>query len=480
MKKVLGVFLVMAMISCVLLTGCKSGDETTSENGEVTLKLWNRVNGAETYLTKLIESFEEENPNIKVELQNLSVESAQPQYQAAISNNELPDMFVRPPTTTVTQLVEIDRLKSLDSLFPQEVVDEYVEGVFYKGSNITAEGKIYAFPLSSGLHGTTMLYYNKDVLNDLDVEVDFPMTWDDLLEVGKEIHEKSDGKIYGMVLGAKSAWLNSSFISQMAFPISPDSGMDYATGNFNFATEGNIETIQFFKELLDNNVISPQSLESTSASAQALFASGQSAFIINGNWMGGILQEQFQFENWGAAPLPTKEAGTVAMRPYGGGATESIMVAKNTKHWEEVKAFLTYLREHIYDEIDKSGSLASAKIAEDGEVGFPQYKDIQQIMNDTNILVPNPENRNPAVEEVALKYQELAPRTSTGDIFLGYLAGQVKDLEGTLQKLTDDANKALEQAIESNDKVTKEDYRFSNWDPNQSYTEEDYEELKKK
>lgn len=479
MKKVMGLVMGILIVSGTILSGCQSGSEEAgkSENGDVTLTLWNRINGAETYFTEIIKSFEEQNPTINVELQNLSVESAQPQYQAAISNNKLPDMFVRPPTTSVSQLVEIDRLKSLDELFPEDIRKKYVEGVLSEGSNITADGKLYGFPLSSGLHGTTMLYYNKDVLSELGIKLDLPLTWDEFMEVGQTIYEKS--QTYALILGAKSAWLNSSFISQMAYPISPKTGMDYTTGQYNFATDGNIETIQFFKELLENKVINPTSMESTSATAQSLFAAGQAAFLINGNWVGGILEKEFNFKNWGVAPLPTKEEGTVAMRHFGGGSTESIMVAKNTKHWPEVKKFLTYLRKNVYSYIVKSGNIASARIPENAEVSFPQYKKIQDIMQNSNLLVPLPVGENPAVEDVGLKYAEIAPRTSTGEIFLGYLTGQVKDLEGTLKKLTDDSNEALTKAIQSNDKVTREDYIFPNWVPTESYTEEDYEQLKK-
>src|SRR5690606_38319540 len=101
---------------------------------------------------------------------------------------------------------------------------------------------------------------------------------------------------------------------------------------------------------------------------------------------------------------------------------------------------------------------------------FPQYEAISNIMQKSKMLTPSMYQKNPNAAEVMAKYSGYAPRDNVGSIFLAYLSGQIKDLPGTLQKLSEDNNAALTRAInDSNGKVKPEDFVFPDWTPGQPY-----------
>ncbi|MGP4041114.1 ABC transporter substrate-binding protein [Gracilibacillus sp. D59] len=457
------------------LVGCQENENTgADENGKTVITMWNRLSGLDVYLPEIITSFEEEYPDIKVELENLPVESQEQQYQAAVQENKLPDIFTTGGGYGVPQLVAADQIRPLDEVFTDEVKEKFVTGSFESGQTVM-DDKVYAFPVFSPSHGAFMTYYNKDLLEELGIEPRVPDSWKEFMEIGEEVYEKSDGTKYGLLVGMQAGWLISDVTLQMAKAITPETERDWTTGEFNFATQGVIETAEFYKTMLDNNIMSIQSLELGAQDVYTQFANGQSAFMFAGNYVGAQLKDR-GLENFGVAKLPTKNGEGVQ---YGEKATpEMITVSKYTENWDEVQLFINFLIDHMYDYIVESGTSAPAlKLDHVGttESNLAQFNDIAEIMNEVMVVAPNPTKVNPETIKVNQEHGEMAPKEGLDTIINGYLTGQVEDLEGTLQQLTDDNNKALKEAIEqSNGKVSMEDYIFKNWTPGQDYVEEDY------
>ncbi|MBE1556326.1 ABC transporter substrate-binding protein [Sporosarcina limicola] len=475
MKKNLSLIVSLILLSALLLVGCQKEDGKTGETDKdiVTLDLWNNIAAGRTYFPILIEEFEKNNSGIKIKLNNVNVESSEAEYQAAISDNNLPDMFTT-DAYTINEFVELGLVHELNDLFPEKVREEYTDGVFDVGNTMVGDD-VYLFPIYKG--GTYMMFYNKEVYEELGIET-VPKTWEEVMTVGKEIYEKSGGASHGLLFGGQSGWLVNGVVQLMATEASPEAGYDYANGEYNFATVGHVETMEFFKNLLDNNALSPLSLENDSTVARELFTSGKAAFLLDGNWTGQLLHES-EFENWGVVPLPTKDANGKQYGEFRLGSNDGMYVSKETKNWNEVKIFMEFLRENIYGEILKDGEplIAKDSAAIKVELPFEEVNDIADIFLNMSIRVPNPIVLNPHTQEVRTEFLKNAPDESIGSVTMGYLTGQVKDLKGTLQKYTDDYNAEFTKAIDGNEHVTKEDYKFPNWVPYQSYTEENYKEL---
>ncbi|GIP36136.1 ABC transporter substrate-binding protein [Paenibacillus sp. J2TS4] len=490
MKRTIGLIMIMLLLAGAILAGCSGSNNPSDQKGDsgsdngnnadsgnkVTITLWNRI--ATDMFDNVIAGFEEENPNINVKLVNLPQAGQDvAQFQAAITSDELPDLFVRPTTYSLTQLVGLGKLHSLDDIFPESIHDQYTAGTFTEGMTMV-DGKVYVFPLFSSLHGSLMMYYNKNVLNELGIaESDIPKTWDEFRVFGKEIYDKSGGQKYALTFGAMTNYMDNYLLNQLSAPISPETGMNYSSGRYEWNTAGMKETMNYFKQLYDEKVLHPSTIDSDTGKAYSLMKSGQVAFMIQGNWGGDYLTTDegdnvFTTDEWGVVPLPTKDGGP-SFQYFEGGAGESVSVAHNTKHWEEVKLFLEYLKEHIYTDIVSTGSTLPSKKIEllgDIESPFPQYDTIGEIMLQSKVLTPSVYKRSPDATEVMKQFQSYLPRENVGTIFLAYLTGQIDNLDQLLQQLTDDYNRALDKAIgESGGKITREDFIFSDWVPGKPY-----------
>lgn len=471
MKRTISLLFYFTILFGLVLLGCQSKSSGDVE-GEVTLDLWNNVASGKTFFPILIEEFEEKNPGVKVNLNNVNVESSDAEYQAAVTDDNLPDMFIT-DAFSMNELVDLDLVHELDSVFPEEVKAQYTDGVFDQGNTVIGE-HIYLFPIFKG--GTYMLFYNQEILDELGI-TKIPETWDELLAVGQEVYETSNGDAHGLIVGGTSGWLINALSQLMATELSPESGYDYHNGDYKYATKGYIETIEFFKEMLDNNALSPMSLENNSTVARELFAAGKATFLIDGNWTGQLLSDENEFDDWGVVKLPTKEAGGQQFGEFGIGSNDGMFVAKNTEHWDEVKLFLEFLTENIYPELVKVGEATIAKEFDQvkEEAPYPQITDIQNIFSEMSIQVPSPVSVNPNALEVQLEHRKNTPDLNPGQVLMGYLTGQVEDLEKTLQDYSDDYNKAFDDALEANDGISREDFQFPNWVPYEPYTEEDYD-----
>ena len=246
---------------------------------QVTITMWNRL-GKDTF-DSVIAGFQEKYPNIKVKLENMPEAGGDvAQFQAAINGNELPDVFVRPTGYTISQLVKLDKVHSLDEVFPADTHGNYTDGTFAEGYG-SIEGTVYTFPLYSSLHGALMMYYNKNVLEDLGyTEADIPGSWEEFMTFGKELHEKSGGKTYALTFGAATNYLSTFLLNQLSAPISPESGFNYKTGQYNYNTPGYIETMQYLKKAYDEKVLHPATIDADTGKAYSLIKTGEAAFMI--------------------------------------------------------------------------------------------------------------------------------------------------------------------------------------------------------
>lgn len=304
---------------CLLLTGLVlsacSGDSESSGNGEsedgtVTLTLWNRYAELRGGFETLIANFEEEHPNIKIEKQETPSGTAETQLRTALSENKLPDLFTN--TVQLSELIEVDAVKNLDEIFTDEVKAQFHDGTWFENGT-TAGGSVYSFPLASPRSKAMIMYYNKDVFEQLGLtEDDIPATWEEFIEVGNKILEESDGAVSPLIWN-NPGWANEQLVSMMGTAISPETPWqtNFKEGTPALATQGKIETAKYLKELLDTGIMAPQSVEIGLGEAETSFAVGQSAFLFSGDWVGRQLVSGNDFENWGVAPLPTKDG-----KPY--------------------------------------------------------------------------------------------------------------------------------------------------------------------
>ncbi|WP_186446127.1 ABC transporter substrate-binding protein [Paenibacillus cremeus] len=501
MKKTLTTSLMTMLALSAVLSGCNGSDSAQPADGKVsdknadkkpvTLKFWSRWPESQQVFEQAFKEFHEKYPWITVEMPPVASAQYAAQLQAAVASNDLPDIFANQSAVPMDQLNQLGLIRDLEDVLPQKKKDEFYEGTWAEGFT-TLGGKVYALPHFTPRRYAHVMYYNLDVLKSVGLsEKDVPKSWDELVAVGKKIKEKNSS-IYPLVLGVKTDWLMGGFIGQMASAIYPDvlpndgvnAGFNYKKGEYEHASAGIVQTMQFLKQLQDDKILHPNSLVIDYREASTLFAGGKAAFVIDGTFLTAELQQNNKFNNFGVAPLPTKD-GKPQYYAFQGETKAAIHVSKNTKHYEEVKLFLQFYMDRVYTKELEMGVEGSPIIAQnkDTKVNNPQFVQAQTIQDQTFILSPHQYTRNTAAVKVNTELNGKKPKENLGKIFEGYLAGQIKDLEGTLKKLSADYNTALQESVKkvaaSGTKVSMDDYKFPNWTPMQPYSKNKYDELGK-
>ena len=143
-----------------MLAGCISGGATqedpeeTSEDGVVTLELfWQKSNT--NVIQEIIDKFEEENPDIKIELTATSSDTGKQIFQTRMATNEPMDLVQHWPSQAEFRMMcEEGRMVDLTGNdWTDNIIDTY-----YDMSCV--DDKLYSVPLSIN---AGVVAYNKDI-----------------------------------------------------------------------------------------------------------------------------------------------------------------------------------------------------------------------------------------------------------------------------------------------------------------------------
>jgi ABC-type glycerol-3-phosphate transport system substrate-binding protein len=494
-KKIFLIPFLLLMALTIVLSGCSgsgsnngdsSGNKGASESADadkvvtkdpVNLEVWGRWEEATSQINETIAEFQNKYPNITVKYTNVPAAQYVAQIQAAISGNTLPDIFGYNPSIPTTQLSKLGVIQPINDVLTDEEKAEYYDGTWSQGYTVVNEDT-YAFPLFNPMRPSMVMYYNKTALEEAGLtESDIPKTWDQLYEFTKKVKENTGGKINGLVVGVKAQSFLSGVIAQMATAVTPEVSpadfFNYKTGRYEFNSPGIIQGLGFFKKLQDEKLLHPNSLLMTYREGTSMMESGQAVLTMDGSFLGSQLSKE-NLSNYGAAPLPTLD-GKPQYAAFQGESRVSLYISKSTKHYEESKLFLQFLKENLYPKLVRDGIEYSPipSVNEATKVENPIAEQALKIQSDTFKLIPRPFESNQDTLKVVVETSGKMPKKTLSDITEGYLTGQIKDLNQELTQLTDDYNKVFEDAIKkvqsSGGKVSESDYVFADWQPFTSY-----------
>ena len=162
-----------------------------SASGEATeIVFWHAMGGGQgEALEKLVKQFEEENPNIKVNLQNQGNYGDLNQILVATmqSPQDLPTITQAYPDWML-QFQSADLVADLtDMVKGENGIEDYEDILPGVREEIEIDGKIMGLPFNKS---TEVLWYNKTLFDELGLEV--PTTFEELEEVSKKIKEEKD------------------------------------------------------------------------------------------------------------------------------------------------------------------------------------------------------------------------------------------------------------------------------------------------
>jgi len=297
--------------------GCGKG-----ESGRRTVVFWQFSPLAA--IEPILARFEVENPDLDVQVEQLTWQSGREKIVAAIAAGRPPDLCEL-GSTFLPGLVADSTLRDLTD----QVADLRSALVGWDVSSY--RGRAYAIPW---MLGTRALYVNDDLMRRAGLDPSKPpATWDELLRAARAITEKGHGaKGFGMSAGEREilfkkfmpfAWGNGGSI------------LDSTLMRAAMESEANLEALRFYLSLKPYSLLERQEMH------EEAFTKGRLGIIISGPWLLRKLPESAPELPFTVALMPRPAPGRGTPASFAG--AEVLGVFRNSKRPEEALRLARFL-----------------------------------------------------------------------------------------------------------------------------------------
>ncbi|MDR4949732.1 ABC transporter substrate-binding protein [Neobacillus cucumis] len=333
-------YILLLVCMMIALSACSSDQSSTKTDGKDSNSNVTTINfaaiktfGVDSW-KDLINKFEQQNPNIKVNLTQMPAPAKSTEiHQYLVTSLQSGQSDIDVFTGDVVWVPEFAAAGWTEPMDKYVNKDEYYPGVI---DALTYKGKLAAMPwyVDGG-----MLYYRKDLLEKYNKPV--PKTWDEMLATAKEIQAKENNpKLQQFVWQGKQAEvLVCDFVEFLG---SAGSSILTSNGQSNASSPAFLKTLKFMKSLTDDKVSPKSVLTFDEEPSRTVFTDGDAIFHRNWSYVWSVAQDPKQSKvvgKVGVAPLPSFD-GKSSSSTMGG---YQFMVAKNSKKKAAAIKFAQFL-----------------------------------------------------------------------------------------------------------------------------------------
>ncbi|KGX93969.1 ABC transporter substrate-binding protein [Pontibacillus halophilus JSM 076056 = DSM 19796] len=332
MKKWLSLALTLGL-SVGVMAACS--DESSSENsggeggepsGEITVWGWNV---AAQSMEMAVEGFQEEYPDVDVKVEDIGRLDVYDKLTVGLASggNGLPDVV----------LVESDRLANYMSEFPDSLTnlsergyDDHSDkfGEYKNSVTQNADGEYLAAPWDIG---PAAVFYRTDIFEEAGVNAEEIETWDDYIEAGKTIKEKTGVKMGPIDIAADDALYRMMMNQQGAYYFDEE-------GNIDLTSDESKRTFETIKEMHEADLVLNNDGWNGVVSATV---NGEVATVPFGVWYSGTITDQAPDLDgkWGVFQLPAFEEGGNRAANLGG---SDLAIPSSSDNQDAAYAFVEY------------------------------------------------------------------------------------------------------------------------------------------
>ncbi|QFT90538.1 Multiple sugar-binding protein precursor [Bacillus sp. THAF10] len=322
------------LASFMLVVGCSNNNASNETNDEkskedqVTIKFASWALGTEEdqNLERLmIDAFEEEHPNIKVEIdESIATDDWNNSLSSAASANAMPDLFMvsQVPTGLANDwLLDVTEMAKADEEFAK--IPEVVT------NSVTYNESIYAIPSAQHFLG---YFVNKDLYNQANLDVpEYGFSVDEFTESVRSITNVKNG-----VVG-----LNNPFAIVDWYPSAVNEAIGWYTfndGEYHLDSNEFISGVNLTSNFVTNgysydNLTDDQKANFNGEHAGEVFASGGIGLNWDGSWAVENFSKNLDFD-WDFVGTPGGR--TVIVNDFMG-------ISKSTEHPEEAYTFAKWM-----------------------------------------------------------------------------------------------------------------------------------------
>ncbi|WP_338780809.1 sugar ABC transporter substrate-binding protein [Metabacillus sp. FJAT-52054] len=331
MKKVWSL-LMAAVMTVGMLSACSSQGSGGSAGdggkpkGEITVWGWNV---AASSMELAVENFKKKYPDVEVKVQDIGRLDLYDKLTVGLAANGagLPDVL----------MVESDRLDNYKKQFPKGFMDlsekgfDKYEDKFGKSKIATAkneDGKFVAMPWDIGPTG---VFYRTDIFEKAGVDPKSIETWDDFIEAGKVIKEKTGSAMVPVDIAKDDALYRMMLNQQGAFYFDDK-------GNIDFQSDESVKAMSMIQKLQENKLVA--NVDGWDGTVTAT-VNGTVATVPFGVWYTGTIMEQAKELDgkWDVMKLPAFEAGGNRDANLGG---SDIVIPAASKNKDAAYAFAEF------------------------------------------------------------------------------------------------------------------------------------------
>ena len=315
MKKLQIVLLVLA---AVFFVSCR---EKKSENGKITLTVWESSSGPDEFIVQAGEAYSNLHPEVEIKYVNVELADALGQIALDGPAGKGPDVFAS----------SHDRLSSLVSgghVLPAGNPELVKEKAFEACSSaLTYDGVIYGYPVSTE---TVALFYNKKLMGSRKV----PSTFEELADFSREFNRENPGK-YGFKMNTGEGYYTVMFTTAEGNRLFGKDGNDRKNSYIN--SPAAVKGMKYFQSLRE--ILDVPATDLDTATVDAAFQSGTAAMHITGLWNvmpflnGGI--------EFGVAPIPSLPGEKHGAATFCG--VRTMFVSAYSDHPKEADDFAAFL-----------------------------------------------------------------------------------------------------------------------------------------
>jgi lactose/L-arabinose transport system substrate-binding protein len=350
---------VAAAATAIALAGCStdSGGEADTGGevgGKITIWTWNAPGDG---LEAAIPAFQKLHPDVEIDVQDVGNPAIWEKITTgmAAGGQGLPDVLN----------IGIDYMGNYVEKFPGQLVDlrdfgadslesDFPSGAWKSGSG--ADGAVYGIPYEVNATG---FFYRSDVFEQAGIDIDSIETWDDLIEAGVTIKEKTGVPLYNQDKAATEA--DSAGLWQLQTALQDSFYFD-ENGDITMNGEAGVHSLELIKKANDLGIVGDVQGSWDNLLAQ-LRGETPTAIMPAGGWMAGVMENEApeMAGKWGVRLPPSIEEGGITAAVNGGTYLSIPTASKNQKTaWEFVNFAL--------------GTLEGQKLVYEGGGMFPGYK----------------------------------------------------------------------------------------------------------
>ena len=402
-------FLVALLVLTFFASGCApapaqapaaTGDsEAAPEVVEITfLHVWGEEWQAPIW-ADIISQFEAANPNIKVSLSHVPyTESGAKMRAAALANDSSFDVLPMGPEY-IASLVDIGYLEDLNPWLEAEpdFADSLAPEASMNYQDVTRALGIYIFPFH--------LLYNVDLFAEKGLEP--PTSWDEFRTAAEALRDEEQG-IYGYM--ATMSFAEVLTTRMFLYRLAQLGGRLFdEEGNVAFDSPEGLETIRWWKEFWDDDLISPDSLTMPWPGIMELMAAGRLGMFTDGPFTATYLKGLNPDINIAYAPPWRDETGGIVWNVTG--IAMSAMSENKDEAWEFIKfLYSDEIAQRLTDEIMGAPVPTKAVMASLRDSDNPVMREVPDLFAqdpDYNIQQPVLPNMEKLVDAVLVAFHEV-------------------------------------------------------------------------